>query len=98
FLGQLARAAMRTLRSFPGTRTNQDFALLIALLTMKFVNRHGEKNTRTVQKAQAGSGAQREGGAHLEPQSKAAGGGQPRPTDAGKVGRGCPQPAATVGS
>jgi hypothetical protein len=42
---QLCRTAMRTFRSLPSAGADQDFAVLLALLTMKFVNRHGESVT-----------------------------------------------------
>ena len=40
FLGQLRRTAVRAFRSFPVARADQDFAVLLTLLAMKFVNRH----------------------------------------------------------
>ena len=40
FFCQLGRAAVRALGALPLTRTHQHFAILLALLAMKFVNRH----------------------------------------------------------
>ena len=42
-LRQFRRAAMRTGCSLPLGRAHEDFAVLVALLAMKFVNRHGEE-------------------------------------------------------
>src|SRR5579859_8101477 len=44
-LGQLGRAAMRADRAFPIAGTNEDFAVVLAFLAMKFVNRHAQKVT-----------------------------------------------------
>jgi|SRR5690348_4147662 len=49
FLGQLGRAAMRTFSSFPVTGTDKDFAVALAFLAMKFVNRHEPKITGTTE-------------------------------------------------
>src|SRR5262245_22199446 len=38
---KFCRAAMRAFRTFPITGPHQDFAISLALLAMKFVNRHG---------------------------------------------------------
>jgi hypothetical protein len=43
FLPQLRRAAARTFGSFPIAGTDQDFAISLALLAMKLVNRHDMK-------------------------------------------------------
>src|SRR2546429_1153424 len=40
---QFRRAAVRTGCSLPLGRAHEDFAVLVALLAMKFVNRHGEE-------------------------------------------------------
>lgn|SRR5579884_1841280 len=42
FLGELRRAAMRALRPFPLAGAHEHFAVLLAFLAMKFVNRHGK--------------------------------------------------------
>ena len=39
-LGKFRRSAMRAFGSLPIRRTNQDFAVPLAFLTMKLVNRH----------------------------------------------------------
>ena len=41
FLRKLRRTALGTFGPLPFIRTDQDFAILRAFLTMKFVNRHG---------------------------------------------------------
>ena len=43
FLRQLRRTAVRALRSLPVGGTDQNLAVLLALLAMKFVNRHDER-------------------------------------------------------
>jgi hypothetical protein len=40
FLGKLGRAAVRALAALPTARANQDFAVLLATVAVKFVNRH----------------------------------------------------------
>jgi len=45
FLGQFLRAAVRTLGGLPVHRTDEDFAVALALFAMKFVNRHEGKIT-----------------------------------------------------
>ena len=40
---QLRRAAVRTFSSLPVGRPQEDFAVLVAFVTMKFVDRHGTK-------------------------------------------------------
>ncbi len=45
FLRYLRRTAMRAFRPLPVARTDEDFAVAFALLTMKFVNRHEGKIT-----------------------------------------------------
>ena len=43
FFGKFCRTAMRALGPFPMARADQDFAVLLALRTMEFVNRHMAK-------------------------------------------------------
>jgi hypothetical protein len=43
FLGQFLRAAMRAFSILPISRTDEDFAVALALCAMEFVNRH-ERN------------------------------------------------------
>ena len=43
FLLQLRRAAVRTFSSLPVGGPREDFAVLVAFVTMKFVDRHGSK-------------------------------------------------------
>jgi hypothetical protein len=42
-LGQLARPAVRALGPFPFAGADQDFAVSVALIAMKFVNRHARR-------------------------------------------------------
>ena len=43
FLGQFLRAAMRAFRALPIAGADEDFAVALAFLAMKFVNRHEDK-------------------------------------------------------
>ena len=52
-LGQFLRAAVRARRSFPVAGTDEDFAVLPALLTMKLVNRHGARIIKPRQNSSA---------------------------------------------
>ena len=46
FLAQFGRATVRTFRSLPVGRPDQDFAVALALLAMKFVDWHAHKLVR----------------------------------------------------
>ena len=46
FLLQPRRAAVRTFSSVPVSGPHEDFAVLVAFVTMKFVDRHGTKVAR----------------------------------------------------
>ena len=46
FLREFGGTAVGAFRPFPIAGADEDFAVLIALLAMKFVDRHGEKITR----------------------------------------------------
>ena len=66
FFGKLRRAALRTFRPAPVAGTHQDFAVLVALPAMKFVDRHGLKLTGPPPKLK------RHAGHRLEPSGPAA--------------------------
>src|SRR5207249_2235053 len=53
-LREFGRAAVRALGSLPVRRANQDFAVLVALLAVKFVNRHRSRIIRAWKKLKRG--------------------------------------------
>lgn len=57
FLREPGRAAMGAWCALPFTGTHKDFAVALALLTMKFVNRHGGENKPPPAKAQGTFGS-----------------------------------------
>jgi hypothetical protein len=54
FFCQLGRTAMRASRAFPIAGTDKDFAVALAFLALKFVNRHDYKITGCGKIARAG--------------------------------------------
>jgi hypothetical protein len=49
FLGQLGRTAVRAFRALPVAGADQDLAVLLTLLTMKFVKRHDGRVTNVAE-------------------------------------------------
>ena len=54
FLGQFLGAAMRAFRALPIAGADKDFAVALALLAMKLVNRHGIKLTGAKENSSTG--------------------------------------------